>query len=126
MENETQTNETTETQTTNTNWLQQESKKLDENKRDFEELPSLMLEENKVTTITINFDKEFEKWEDKENDTLKKIIPVMHDGIKKNFWLNVKNPLYAELITGGVKGQTEFKVMRTGTNKNTKYTIVKE
>jgi len=40
--------------------------------------------------------------------------------------MNVKNPLYSEILRRGVKGQTEFRVSTTGTAKETRYTIVEE
>lgn len=118
-----------ETQTNETNikeWLVNEAEKANENNFDGETLPSLILEEGKVTTFTVNFEKPFSEWRDAENGVIKKIIPVLHEGEKKNFWLNIKNPLYSEIVNGGIAGQSTFKVMRTGQQKNTRYNIVKE
>jgi len=107
------------------NWLEQEEQTLQEPK-EYETLPSLILEENKVMQFEIDFSKPFEQWEDTTNNVTKKIIPVVHDGERKNFWLNVKNPTYREIIVAGKSGVTTFKVMRTGQKKDTKYNIIKE
>ena len=108
-------------------WLKQELKAIDEKKFDGERLPSITLEENKITVFEVVYDKvkEFDKWID-EKGNIKKIIPVMHDGQKKNFWLNVRNPLYADIIRTLAEGKTLFKVLRSGQKENTRYTMIKE
>jgi len=108
-----------------TNWLEEEEKNLQEPK-EFETLPSLVLEENKVVEFEVDFSNPFEQWQDTANGVIKKIIPVVHEGERKNFWLNVKNPTYREIIVAGKLGTTKFKVMRTGQKKDTKYNIIKE
>lgn len=108
-----------------TNWLEEEEKNLQEPK-EFETLPSLVLEENKVVEFEVDFSNPFENWEDKVNGVTKKIIPVTHEGEKKNWWLNVKNPTYREVILAGKEGTTKFKVLRTGQKKETKFNIIKE
>ena len=40
------------------------------------------------------------------------------------FWLNVSNPLYHELLKKAKEGKTKFKILRTGKQKDTRYTIV--
>ena len=107
-------------------WLTEEVKTLT-SRADYEELPSLKLTPNVVTEITIDFSKPFDMWSGDNNGkpVTKKIIPVMLNGIKMNWWMNVKNPIYADLIRLGSEGQTTFKVLQTGTQANTKYVLVK-
>src|SRR4030042_4642092 len=110
-----------------TNWLTEEAKNLTQPVT-YEELPSLKLTQNVVTEIQIDVSKPFEKWsgEDvKGNPVTKKIIPVVVNGVKMNFWLNVKNPLYRELINLCTIGKTTIKVLQTGTQAQTKYVLVK-
>lgn len=92
----------------------------------FERLPALQIEEQKIATITIDFLKPFEKWEDPSSGVVKKIIPVMHNNEKKVFWVNVKNPVYREIIEAGKAGQKTFRILRTGQQKGTRYTLIKE
>lgn len=110
-----------------TNWLDDEVKATTQTAT-YEKLPSLKLTPNVVTEITIDFSKPFEKWEgldQKGNPVTKKIIPVLVSGTRMNFWLNVKNPLYSEIINAGKNGQVGFKILQTGTQANTKYVLVK-
>ena len=94
---------------------------------DYEELPSLKLVPNVVTEITIDYSKPFEKWIGDNNGkpVTKKIIPVLLNGNRMNWWLNTKNPVYAEVIKLGSQGQNVFKILQTGTQANTKYVLVK-
>ena len=117
-------NEETKTQTTN--WLNEEAEKLKESAFDGERKPALKLEENKIIKMTIDFSKPFDKWEDNENNSVKKIIPVTVGAVELVWWLNVKNPVYGEIIKKGAEGQTEFKILQTGNQKTTKYQIVEE
>lgn len=105
-------------------WLTTEKQNLETTGFTGEVLPSLKLEAGKITTFTIDFSNPFGKWTD--GKVIKKIIPVTHKGEKKNLWLNVKNPLYKELINRGTKGQTTFKVSTIGSQSETRYTIVEE
>lgn len=109
-------------------WLQQEAEQLKTKTVRCEELESLQLKDGTITTFTIFTDKPFGEWkkEEKGKITTKKIIPVMHKDVKKNLWLNVKNPLYGQLLELLVTGQKTFKVSTTGTQSDTRYTIVKE
>lgn len=120
----TQTMETT-TQT-NLSWLQQEATALAKNTTQYERLESLQLKDGTLVTFTIDASKPFEEWSEEKNGkvTVKKIIPVTHKGVKKNLWLNVKNPLYSQLIKKLLEGQLEFTVSTTGTQQDTKYTLV--
>jgi hypothetical protein len=111
-----------------TNWLNEEASKLTQPAQ-YEELPSLKLQNAVVTEFTIDFSKPFRDFleKDEKGAVLKttKIIPVVNNGNRMNFWLNVKNPIYRDIITLGKAGQTTFKVLRTGTQQNTKYVLVK-
>ncbi len=117
-----------ETETQNKNWLNEEAEKLKENAFDGERKPALKLEENKMVTMVINFSEPFQKWQETENGktTIKKIIPVKVGEVELVWWLNVKNPIYGEVIKRGLEGQTEFKVMQTGSQDKTKYNLVQE
>ena len=106
-------------------WMKKELEEVEASKFDGEVLPSLQLEEGKVTEFEIDFSKEFEKWI-AEDGTVKKIIPAMHGGVRKNFWLSTKNPCYRQIIERGAKGIRKFKILRTGMQKNTRYTLVKD
>ena len=107
-------------------WLIEELKEVKENSFDGERKPALQLEENRTVEMTINFSKPFEKWIDNENNTIKKIIPVHIGEVDLVWWLNIKNPIYRQIIELGSKGQTVFKVMQTGNKKTTKYILVKD
>lgn len=116
---ETQTQQTKETQRS---WLELEKENLDATRFDGEVLPGLKLETGKITTFEVDFSKEFGRWSDGKVN--KKIIPVTHKDEKKNLWLNVKNPLYSDIVTRGTKGQKVFKVSTVGSQDQTRYTIV--
>jgi hypothetical protein len=110
-----------------TNWLEEEEEKLTKNV-DYEKLPALKLTPNVITEMLIDFSAPFKEWvgEDaKGMPVKKKIIPVTVAGVKMNFWLNVKNPLYTDIIKAAKTGQVTFKVLQTGTQQNTKYVLVK-
>ena len=115
-----------ETQTEKNNWLSEEVETLTTHV-DYEELPSLKLTPNVVTEITIDFSKPFEKWEGENSGKAitKKIIPVSVNGVRMNWWLNVKNPVYKEIIIAGTNNQNVVKILQTGTQQNTKYVLVK-
>ena len=113
-----------EQQTNTTDWLaKEEATFVQHNNETFEKLPGLKLVQDDITEISVDFSKPFEKWTDTENDTVKAIIPVSHNGVKKLWWLNIKNPVYAEVIRAGRTGQTHFKVLQTGTGKKTVYNL---
>lgn len=110
------------------NWLEEESQKLTR-PTEYEELPSLKLTPNVVAEIDIDISKPFQEWKDKDDKgqviTTKKIIPVTLAGTRLNWWLNVKNPIYKEIIDACKIGQTHFKILQTGTKKDTRYNLVK-
>lgn len=109
-----------------TNWLDEEAKQFSNNAT-YEELPSLKLQPNVIAELTIDFSKPFQEWHGEQNGKtiVKKIVPVVLAGTKMNWWLNVKNPVYKEIIQAGKAGQTVFKVLQTGTQASTKYVLVK-
>jgi len=110
----------------NENWLTKEAEELKNNAFDGERKPALKLEENKIVTMTIDFSEPFQKWEDNEKGTIKKIIPVKVGEVELVWWLNVKNPIYGKIIELGAAGQTVFKVLQTGNQDKTTYTLVEE
>ncbi|NCD05882.1 MAG: hypothetical protein EOL97_07160 [Spirochaetia bacterium] len=110
------------------NWLQDEIDKIKENSTtEYENIPSLKLQENVITEITIDFSKPFEKWTGEQNGKTitKKIIPCTVNGVRMNWWLNVQNPIYSEILKLGNLGITNVKILQTGNQGNTKYLIVK-
>lgn len=108
-----------------TDWISMELEALNEiQTMNVEQLPGLKLEENKIYEIEIDFSKPFEKWQDPESKTVKKIIPVVYAGQKMNFWLNCANPLYNQLLKLGHGGQRKFKIVRIGQAKATRYNLV--
>ena len=121
METEQQT-ENTEQETSN--WLTHELEEVLKNTPNLERPQALKLEENKIVKMTIDFSKPFEKWVEEDSGTIKKIIPVKVNDIKFVWWLNVKNPVYSQIIQKGNDGQVEFSILQTGTQKTTKYSIV--
>ena len=114
-----------EEQTTNNNWLSEEAKTLKDEAFDGERLPALKLQEKVITELEIDFTKPFESWTSEEG-VVKKILPVTYKGEKLVWWLNVKNPVYSAIIRKGSQGVTKFKVLQTGTQKNTRYTLIDE
>jgi len=112
------------------NWTEQEKQELGTQAETvFEKLPALKLEEKKITEIAIDFMEKFKTYEalDMKNQPIKKaIIPVSVAGVKMNWWLNKKNPVYRELLDLA-NGKTTLivKVMQTGNKQNTKYILIK-
>jgi len=108
-------------------WLKQEAEQINVHD-DYDELPSLQFEENKIITFDVDFSNPFNKWAGKQGnkEVMKAIIPVTEKGEKKNLWLNVKNPLYGDIVKRGANGQINFKVMQVGNKADTKYNIVEE
>ena len=106
-------------------WLQGEVAELKKTQNFGEPLEALKLEENKEETVIIDFSKPFEKYIDEINNTTKKLIIVEHNQKKKIWWLNVRNPIYRQIMEAGLTGQKVFRVLRTGSQKNTKYLLLK-
>ena len=90
-----------------------------------EKLQPLKLESGKITKFNVDFSNKFNTWTSPDG-VVKAIIPVTHKTEKKNLWLNKSNPLYSQIVQRGAKGQTTFAVSTTGTQKDTRYTIVDE
>ena len=106
------------------NWLDEELKNT--NIFDGEEkLPAIKFPENEIVEIDIDFSKKFNVYHDEENKSVKKIIPIVCKGEKMIWWLNTSNPTYREILEAGKKGQTHFKILRTGQMKKTRYSLVK-
>ena len=108
------------------NWLDAEIDAMsvtNENATNYPE--SLKLIENKITEIVIDISKPFEKRPNKLNPNTKQVLIPCKAGDKNyTFWLNVQNPLYKDLVVKAKAGQLKFKILRTGKNKETRYTIV--
>jgi len=114
-------------QETNINsWLAEEKKMLEENKPvgNGEILPGFKPEENKIIELMIDAAEPFKKWENPEDGVIKKLIPVIVDNERFIWWLNVKNPVYSEIIDKLNDGVVNFKVLRVGQKQNTRYTLV--
>lgn len=110
------------------NWLKEEIASPTMDNPNYVRKPALKLEEGKIVSFTVDFTEKFRKKEDTKDGKTKiqAIIPVIHKGEEKILWLNVKNPLYQQICKLGLEGQTTFKVSTTGTQSNTRYTIVTE
>lgn len=105
-------------------YLNEQVKEADEKGFDGEKLPALILEEGKLTTFEIILEAPFDQWTDPNNGAIKKIIKVKHEGVEKNFWLNVANPCYKSILEQLKSGNKKITIMRTGTQANTKYNLV--
>ena len=106
------------------NWLDEEEKQLTQSKFDGERLDGLIIEEGKLTEFEILMEKPFEKWTDPENKVTKAIIPVQKDGKRFNFWLNLCNPTYHDIIKRLRNGQRRFRILRTGKMRQTRYQLI--
>ena len=106
-------------------WLKEELVKLEESSHIGDYPEPLKFEEGKIIYFNVKIGEKFKKWEGE--DVVKRIIPVIdEEGNEKVIWLNVKNPLYTEIVKAAVEGRTSFKVLRTGQKKDTRYTVIKE
>jgi len=116
-----------EEQTQTQNWLDEEVAKLEKAKEEMSDLPEgLVLKTGTLTEVEVDFSKKFKEWHDEENATMKAIIPVIQNGVKKTWWLNKRNPVFADVIRRGKNGQTKFKISTTGEKKQTRYTIMED
>lgn len=125
---QTQTQNSPTTQTAPTNWLDEESKSI-QSGFSGERLPALKLEDGKIVEITIDFSKPFESYHTtntKGQEVTKKIIPVLHNNVKKIFWLNTKNPIYKDILEEAKKGKSVFKIIQVGTQADTKFKLIRE
>ena len=109
-----------------TNWLDSELDALiNSNETAVTYLEPLKLLENKITEITFDFSKAPEKKPNKLNPNTKQaLIPCKVGNKDYTFWLNVQNPLYGELLKQAKAGKNTLKILRTGKQKETRYTIV--
>lgn len=113
-------------------WLEEALKEMDKN-TEYEKKESLKLAQDAPTNFVVSIDQEWRKWQETRDGKIKfsKIIPVVHDGEEKVFWLNVKNPVYTQLLDMAKKAREEGRmdfpvcIFKTGTQQDTKYTIVK-
>jgi hypothetical protein len=105
-------------------WLDEELKSI-QSFEGGEKLPSLKFPENELLEVDIDFSKQFNTYHDELNKSIKKIIPVTYNGKRMIWWLNCSNPIYHKVLELGKKGQTHFKILRTGSMKATRYTLVK-
>jgi hypothetical protein len=105
-------------------WINKELEELP-NKKEYEDIPGLVFEENKTKVISIDTSKPFDKWVSPDNK-IKKLIPVIDGTERKLWWLNVQNPTYKEILQELVKGIKTFKILQTGTKEKTKYILIKD
>ena len=109
-------------------WIDEEIEEIKQNLLYQEDrLPALKLEPKKIFEIEIKVENRFQKWngtDSKGNPLTKALIPVVHEGEDKIWWLNVKNPIYREIIEGIKNGKTKFKVIQTGTQAETRYELI--
>ena len=111
-----------------TDWINIELQNIDENKTfEGERLPALKLEPNKLTEVEIETKEAFQKWNttnSKGQPVTKALIKVIHNKEQKIWWLNVKNPVYRDIMLALNKGTTKFKILQTGIQADTKYVLV--
>lgn len=116
------------TQTEIPAWIQEERAQLGETPTG-ERLPTFKLVPGKVVSFTVKVSGEpFGEYRDQEKGVIKKIIPVYgkQDGVEGdyNLWLNVKNPLYKEMLDKLAQGVTKFFVSTSGSQDKTRYALV--
>ena len=116
------------------NWLDEEAKNTSSQGDFGEKLPSPTFEDSRITLINIDAVNPFNKWTDQETGKIKAIIPCTSDiegkVVKCNWWCNLKNPIYKEIIhrcrDAPDKSSVLVKILQTGTKQNTKYTLIRE
>lgn len=107
------------------NWIKNEIETIEKQAQlNPDYAPPLIVPENKVIEMIVDASKPFHLWEDVNNGTLKKIIPVTVAGNKLSFWVNVKNPIYKDILKACQNGKTTIKLIRTGQQKQTRYALV--
>ena len=104
-------------------WLEAESKSL--------EMPTLPkqetldFEEGKIYEIVIDFSKPFAKVQSKYNENVTQaVVIIQHEGKEKIWWVNIRNPIYKQIVDLGKTGKNALKIVRTGKLKATRYNIV--
>lgn len=105
-------------------WLNKETAKLESQKEQLKFPEPLILKQGTLAEIEVDFSNEFESYVDESNQSTKAIIPVKENGIAKTWWLNKRNPVYADLIRKGRNGQRKFKIATMGEKKSTRYSFV--
>ena len=116
------------------NWLDEEAKSVDAQGDFGPKLPSPMFEDGKITIMNLNATKEFQKWTDPETKKTKAIISCTSDvdgkAQKCNWWVNLRNPIYKEIIhrckDAKDKSGVLVKILQSGTQDKTRYTLIKE
>src|SRR3989344_4806647 len=109
------------------NWIKEEQDTLKANKPDYEEIPSLKFAEKEKAIIKIDITKRFSTWEgldSKGKGMIKKILPCFVKGQRMNWWLNVKNPIYAEILEACSEGKNVLTIMQIGSQDKTRYVII--
>jgi len=93
-------------------------------------LESFKPRENTQETIMVDISEPWRKWTS-EDGVVKKILPVVHESTEKNWWINVKNPIYKSVLEKADEAQKNgeknfiVKILRTGQMKNTRYVLIK-
>jgi formyltetrahydrofolate hydrolase len=107
-------------------WILEENAKIEASEQ-IERLPVLKFEEKKITQFKVDFSNKFEEFPDKfKEGGIRVKIPVEQKGVKMVLFVNKKNPIYWDILRKAKKGVTEFKIIQTGTKKETKYSIVED
>ena len=94
-------------------------------------LESFKPRENTQETVQVDISEPWRKWIHPEDGIVKKIIPVVHEETEKNWWVNVKNPIYKKVLEKADEAQKAgqknviIKILRTGQMKNTRYVLIK-
>ena len=117
----------------NLNWIEEEEQlrkeQMENSANNMERFPSLIFEEDNIVELEIDFSKKFNTWVDEKDDGRKipkAIMPVLVRGEKLNWWISKFNPVYWDILNKAKKGQTKFKVLRTGQKLETRYTLLEE
>lgn len=108
-------------------WIDKELSAFKDNENNAK-IAFFKMDNNIIYTIKIDFSKAFEKKIDRFDD-YKAWIPIEvkeKDEVVNKIWtLNTANPFYRELLSVGKMGQTEFKIIKTGSGELTRIALVK-
>ena len=115
---------TEQKQTNIQDWVKQELETTKPNQT-YDKIPALKLEDGTITSFEVLTEIPPGIYTSEEG-TIKRILAIMHKGERKNLWLNVKNPLYRDILMQLDSGNKKFTVSTTGKQKETRYTLVKE
>lgn len=109
-----------------TNWIAEELEQHLNSTTTYDKKPALKLETGTMTKVIVDFSQPFKKWTD-EKERTKAIIPCKVGGVDHVWWLNIRNPVYFKiLLANKSSGQTEFDIVTTGTQDQTKYEIIQK